>query len=410
MEISASSLTWLDFSERDKRRANQVIDLFRETSTMDELGVATVRQCYSNFFFPGTSTIQTRACYFLLVPWTFRRMENERVPSGRAAEWSRTTELDLNRTLRDCEDNQGVFGSQVGNALKRLPSEIYWGGLWSWGIRLYPGYMQTYFRSLDGFYQGRAYSRRMGRDDPEGKTAPPSNWHPNLPDPPPGFPRNITTTLRKEDAEYLRDRIQARHPQSLLAVLAGRANPDDLEKGWPWDHAKLSEVSEYLREQLYDARLFSISIQGAALLYNLMLSELRENDDWIEDYQEKLAKWASKWGSEIEALGPGFKDWKPDGVWRFVSRQGVRLGYPTRRFVEDWVQELHRNGPEAITDIGSKARELVRNREISLKRNRSRFRSRRHLESWGGDSGTGRLDFRHWAAKRILRDIFEGLE
>jgi len=405
METSASSLTWLDFSERDKRRANRVIDLFRETGTLDELGVGTVRDCYSDFFFPGTSTIQTRACYFLLVPWIFRRMEEKRISSGQAEEWSRRAELNLNHKLRDSEDNQGVFGGRVGDALKRLPSDVYWGGLGSWGIRIYPGYAKTYFRSLDSFYRRQGYSKRLGRDDPEGKTAPDANWHPHLPDPPQGFPYKVSTKLRKEDALYLRDRIQARHPHSLLAVLVGRANPEDLEKAWAWDHADLTEVSTDLKERLHDARLFSVCIQGASLLYNLMLAELRQHDEWIALYQRKLEKWAQ----EIDALETEVQDWRPDGVWSFVSRQGGRLGMPTRRFVESWIQEINQNGPRAVTEAGSRARELVRNRESALKRNRSRFRSSRRLELWGGESGTGRLDYRHWAAKRILQDLFDGL-
>ena len=81
----ASTLTWLDYSERDRRRALDVIDLFRETGTVDELGLAGIRNSFSDLFFPGTSTIQTRACYFLLVPWTFLRLERLRKPSSKAA-------------------------------------------------------------------------------------------------------------------------------------------------------------------------------------------------------------------------------------------------------------------------------------------------------------------------------------
>ena len=47
-----SSLTWLDYSERDRRRAVDVIDLFRESGTVDELGVASVRNSFSDLFFP----------------------------------------------------------------------------------------------------------------------------------------------------------------------------------------------------------------------------------------------------------------------------------------------------------------------------------------------------------------------
>ena len=39
----ASALTWLDYSERDRRDAMVVIDQFRETGTVDELGLARVQ-------------------------------------------------------------------------------------------------------------------------------------------------------------------------------------------------------------------------------------------------------------------------------------------------------------------------------------------------------------------------------
>ena len=131
-----STLTWLDYSERDRRRALDVIDLFRETGMLDELGLAGVRDSFADLFFPGTSTIQTRACYFLLVPWTFLRLERLSVTSSEAASKDRREELNLNRRLRAGDDTQGVFGSQAGDALKRLPSEVYWGGLGSWGAEI----------------------------------------------------------------------------------------------------------------------------------------------------------------------------------------------------------------------------------------------------------------------------------
>ena len=123
-----SALTWLDYSERDRRRALEVIDLFRETGTVDELGLASVRDSFSDLFFPGTSTIQTRACYFLLVPWTFQRIERLRVSSNKAEARARQAELNLNHRMQAQGDSRGVFGSQAGMALKRLPSEVYWGG------------------------------------------------------------------------------------------------------------------------------------------------------------------------------------------------------------------------------------------------------------------------------------------
>lgn len=399
----ASTLTWLDYSERDRRRALDVIDLFRETGTVDELGLAGVGNSYSDLFFPGTSTIQTRACYFLLIPWTFLRLERLGVASNRVSERARWEELHLSRQLCSGPDTRGVFGCQAGDALKRLPSEVYWGGLGEWGIRRFTGHQWAYFRSLDGFYRRRDLSKGTHRD-PEGRITPPANWHPNLPDPPSGFPKTSAVALRRQDAEYLRERIQTQQSASLLAVLAGRAAADDLKADWPWDLAHLPEVSPVLRGHLRNARLFAVCMQGAALLYNLMLSELRKRDEWQEKYRRRLAAWAG----EVLELGPALEDWKLDGVWEAVRDQGRSLRYPTRNFVERWVRHLKSAGPEGIAD-NENAHTLVRDRETQLKRGRARFTNQRRLELWGGASGTWLMSYRWGSAKRILRDIFDGL-
>ena len=339
------------------------------------------------------------------MPWTFRRLERLRKPSNKAATWAGDEERRLNRRLRAGEDTAGVFGTRAGDALKRLPSDVYWGGLRSWGIGTFPGHKWAYFRSLDNFYR-RCDELRSTRQDLEGKSGPPANWHPHVPDPPSGFlKRNISVALRWEDADYLRDRIQARHPQSLLAVIASRANEMDLKAGRPWALSHLTEISPMLRRQLLDAKLFAVCMQGAALLYNLMLSELRRRDDWTEKYRGKLDSWAD----DVEALGSTLENWELDGVWRVVTAQGGSPSYPTRDFVESWVQHLRADGTKAIVAEDSKVRTLVRDREHRLKGSRARLTNPRHLELWGGDSGSGRMAYRWGSAKRILKDIFDGL-
>ncbi|MCQ3803216.1 MAG: DUF6361 family protein [bacterium] len=400
-----SSLTWLDYSEKDRRRAIEVIDLFRETGTLDELGVASVRNSFSDLFFPGTSTVQTRACYLLLVPWTFLRLERLKFSSSKVEARARQAELRLNRRMLAGDDSRGVFGSQAGDALKRLPSEVYWGGLRSWGIFTFSGHKWAYFRSLDGFYRSRGRFQSMS-PDAEGRSAPPANWHPHLPVPPSGFPyKNVSVTLRRQDAEYLRERIQARHPESLLAVLAGRAKPEDLQVNRPWHLYHLREMTPALVVQLRDAELFAVCMQGAALLYNLMLSELQQHEQRIETYRSELENWAAA----ANGLATAIEDWRLDGVWRVVRAQGRSPAFPMQSFVERWVRNLRRGGPEAIVPTNSAARGLVREREAQLKRGRARLSSSRHLELWGGRSGTGRMTYRWRVAKGLLKDIFDGL-
>ena len=80
-----SAFVWLDYSESERRKMLEVVDLFREHDTRDELGVGSVRDAFADMLFPGTSTIMTRARYFLLVPWAYQRLESLHVRSAEIA-------------------------------------------------------------------------------------------------------------------------------------------------------------------------------------------------------------------------------------------------------------------------------------------------------------------------------------
>lgn len=120
----ASFLSWLDFSEHERRRALDVIDLFRERDTRDELGIGTVRDALADLLFPGTSTIQTRARYFLFVPWIYRRLERQKSAAGDAARFARRDEIRLIDALAGSGEKEGVVGIEARERLKRLPSNI----------------------------------------------------------------------------------------------------------------------------------------------------------------------------------------------------------------------------------------------------------------------------------------------
>ena len=62
-----STFAWLDYSESDRRKALDVVDLFREQDMRDELGIGTVRDTIADSLFPGISTIQIRASYLLFI-------------------------------------------------------------------------------------------------------------------------------------------------------------------------------------------------------------------------------------------------------------------------------------------------------------------------------------------------------
>jgi hypothetical protein len=103
---------WLDQSEEQQRRMREVISLFAQSGTVDDIGIGVVRDAFSDLLFPGLSTVQTRIRYFLFVPSVYERLENQRVPTSRAAKKTRQQEVELISSLR-------VGRSETG-ALRRL--------------------------------------------------------------------------------------------------------------------------------------------------------------------------------------------------------------------------------------------------------------------------------------------------
>jgi hypothetical protein len=114
-----SAFVWLDYSERERRKMLDVVDLFREHDTRDELGIGSVRDAFADLLFPGTSTIMTRARYFLLVAWIYQRQEKSRTSSANIAARARKAEIDLVEAIERSDDNEGNIG-KVANAPYRL--------------------------------------------------------------------------------------------------------------------------------------------------------------------------------------------------------------------------------------------------------------------------------------------------
>ena len=88
----ASTFTWLDSSEHERRRALDIIDLFGQSETVDELGLGTVRDTIAEVLAPGTSTVQTRARYFFFIPWIYQSLDR-RSPLEKAGEAARRLEV-----------------------------------------------------------------------------------------------------------------------------------------------------------------------------------------------------------------------------------------------------------------------------------------------------------------------------
>ncbi|MGH2711483.1 MAG: DUF6361 family protein [Actinomycetota bacterium] len=399
----SSTLTWLDYSDRDRRRALDVVDLLRESSTVDELGLGLVRDAFADLLFPGTSTIQTRARYFLFVPWIYRELERLRVPSSQAAARARKGEIALIEALAASGETAGVIGIQARKTLKRLPSNVYWNGLMSWGIRKFPGTHPQYHQSLDGFYLSPR--RSLVDDDNNPSTGTPqANWDVNLPAAPSQFPDGATLRLRRLEAEYLRERIIVHHRASMLAFLVEGGQLSEIP--FPWEHPQLREFRDPFREQLAHAQRFSEGMHGAQLLYNLMLAEEVDNEELADDYRDALSGWAVL----VREREPDFLDWDRRRFWALVVEGGSHVRPRAKDFVESWLDlALSSGSARRIAGLPA-ARQLIREREHQLKGSRARLENQQALALWQGESGSAQINYRWPVAQAIVNDIIVGLQ
>lgn len=132
-------LGWIDFSKEDRQKAFDVINLLSEQGAVDELGIGIIRDAFANYFFPGTSTIQTRAKYFLIVPYMLREAVDGRYgkDANRVLRAIDSAEKDCGIRLLEADPKaEGVIGSRVlpKGWVARKPSDIYWNGIRTFGI------------------------------------------------------------------------------------------------------------------------------------------------------------------------------------------------------------------------------------------------------------------------------------
>jgi hypothetical protein len=379
----------------------EAIELFREHDTIDQLGIGSVRDAFSNLLFPGTSVLHTRARYLLFIPWIYRRLERARVRSADVAAVARRDEIRLIHALLRGDEERDVIGARAKEGLRQLPSEAYWTSLHTFGLRLYPGTRAQYHRAFDAF---RVAVREAPRDPSRSLDDEPVdawtrlNWDITLDAlEPEGFLERTDFELSPEEGEYLRDRIVSSASESFLAFLVVRPPAEEVD--FPWVHPDVGVLPKQLADELELARIFSHVIWGAGLLYNLMLAELTESTELADHYTNRLQAWAG----ELPTLGAA---WSWDEFWAVAVKgnPNVLRASRTRRFVEEWLALADSLGERVRSD--NQARDLISSREYQVKgRGQARLHSLTARERWNGASGAEQLNYRWPVVQRVARDL-----
>ncbi len=389
--MSQSTFSWLAYSERELREAHDLASSLSERETRDELGIGSIRDAIADRLFPGTSTIQSRARYFIFLPWIFRELEGQ--ARGRSRERAERAERALIRHLRESDDTRGLVGKTT-ILVERLPSSIYWNGLRVFGIRRVPRPLSAYYHWLDDPHRG---SRVAVDDDGVPIEGMVRTWWDSVPAPPAGFPDGASFALSADESDYLSIRVEASTPYRTMLAFLFREGRADVAVALPWQHPQQAQLPDPVRDDLFVAEHFSLLHHGAALLYNLRIAEARKDDTRAEEYRTRIAAW------QADALGP-LEAFELNRVWRLAPR--AHRG--ARQFVEEWERTVRRVDGRSLAD-DKLAKALVEKREVRVKgRLRSRIATPLRV-GWNGGSGSARLDYR-WgdSVQRIVLDVAEG--
>ena len=400
-----SSLAWVASSEAERRRTLEVIRALADPATVDDLGLRRITIAISDVLFPGTTTIQTRARYFLLVPWLYLQLE-KKTPIRNPGDRLRNLEAQLIDALvrGSGEGEVGIIGSERGAKTQRLPAEIYWNGLGAWGIRLYEGDYHRLLASADLTQTPRDEdgARLPGASSPR--------WDPALPPAPADLLSSASMDLERHEADYLLHRISLSAGDTVLADLAAIEHRlPAVAAAWELPPAILDQLSPTSREALESAEMFSLAMHGAQLLYNLALCE--EIGERVADAREKHERSWGEWTAELSRRERMLVTWS-DQLQRFWDlAAGANPRIPSVRetdFISRWCRLLTTLSTAELLR-SAEASALVKERERQAKGSNSRFFNMSAREAWEGSVATARPDFRWSLVQRLLSDLHCGL-
>ena len=368
---------WIDFSKSDREKVSNILDLLGEKATLDELGIAPIRDGFADIFFPGTSTIQTRAKYFFLVPYELRDIELSRLAeSNNLLGLLRKSERDTGKALydQDPSEHSGVIGRRIlrsdgNNWVKRTPAEIYWAGLRKYNIfrnnislTEYLQYIAAQKRNKENVLSlGNRNDDQDEHDDADaGDVTYTRFW--NMPDTTYAgreeWRKTLSMKLTGEEASFLKRQIHRTCPDSMI-------------------------------KQDYEMALhFSNFVYLLRILYNRICRQ--------ETYEPAEIAWKEK-RNNIKEYSSALD---VDGIF-------ARLGI-LKQGRNKWLYNFLTKCQQAfLSDHVETVEEEIKRREIWLK-GETRSRTVNKLPSDIQDWFTGgELDYRYGNAKMIMNDIFE---
>ena len=395
---------WIDFSKKDRDKVFAVIDALTEPEAVDELGIGAIRDGFSDTFFPGTSTIQTRAKYFVLIPYIMKNAMHGCYGDSENSILEGINDEEENcakQMMQDCSDASGILGWRIirrGGWLVRPPSLIYWNGLKKFKILNYIGNIRSYAKFVAENLKNKADNKKLLKmketDDDDGDDNDAYSFS-NLRIFADGLPYSkdwkdkLSISLNAEEALFLEQRIKETHPQSLLYFLIkqkqstyGASTFEDL-----YEKLKThNTLTEELKNKMLLAVKFSKFMRVGFAAYNLVLAGEKET---------KVAKKANEIIEKAKQNLNEITDINLDEVFAINENINYRL----KNFLCELLKFMKVNDLEGM-------KKCVKEREIYLKKSRANVFKAGSFVKW---EGLDILYYRLDNVRRILNDIKEGM-
>lgn len=300
----------MNFGQEELARKNKVLQMVREQTALDELGLGRVRDAFANLMFPGMSTLQRRAKYFAVMPSLYyqaskKKYDNIKDVRAQIVKWEiRLTEMLVNGADDDEEKKTGITGRSMLETAKKDPSKfvkydptyIYMSGLRTFGmVRSGMDIYRLIYecsRRQEGTrpkYKASDDDEISDSDDRLGAQQVFSVGNGEVYD----FEKGISlgVELTKNEADYLKRHILS-SPQSSDSLLAYilRNNVvispeyEDLESVW---RDMPADFQVYMK-QYRMGRRFSHFAYLIQLRYNHIMAEFNEQNDEAARIVEKI--------------------------------------------------------------------------------------------------------------------------
>lgn len=383
-------LGWIDYSREERNKIIHILRNLRTQSAVDELGIGTIRDAFSNLLFPGISILHTRAKYYVLIPYLFHDAKSESFKkSSEVRTWIEKQQDVLVKTLltNSAPGTSGIIGGrtyQAGGSVKYKPSGTYWNGLKTWGIVRNPDI------SLDtacAVVYEKAKKRKEihlkseteneGGDDKDNLYDSFELFEPislNY-----DYRSKATIDLFAYEAQFLVDQI-THHPNTKDTLLAYLLKEEYLPASFeeidpnvlPLEMGKLVKQAQEVSDFIY----------GAHLLFNVIYS-----DNTDTDIVERFDHWLNHEYHPIDL----------EAVFRVT-----RCSHTTADFLKRFDRYIQDKNITA-------AKTLLIQREKNIKGDRAKLSST-EKNKYKGPIHAYKLYYRYPTVYRIVKDIMEGLD